>query len=432
MKSIKIIFLVSGLALLCACGSKTSTKQSDTVMSMQIIDRNGFTETISNKDRLSSFETTDFLTPQPFQKVLRVYSKASSGQTMSKITSYHDNGQLWQYLEAVDGRAHGIYREWFSNGQQKVEATLIEGVADIHDLAQSTWVFHGHCKVWDDEGSLMAEFDYEKGLLHQTARYFFPGGNLEKMIPYTQGEIDGTVQVFDENGFMVEEIPYVKGEKHGKAVAFWKPEQLLSKEVFDQGRLVEASYFDISGASSAEVKNGHGKQAQFQEERLNALYSVENGLIEGEVQLFNATGGLHCSYFLKDGKKHGEEWEYYFSAKGEDLKPKLCVHWNEDKIQGQVKTWYPNGKMESQREINNNKKQGIAFSWYKNGDMMLVEEYESELLIKGSYFKPGDKHPVSKIESGKGTATLYTSDGFFLKKIPYEKGRPQQNHADLR
>ncbi len=231
------IFLILALALLCGCASRQGSDQSGTVISMQVIDRNGFTETISNKDRLSNFQSTDFLTPQPYQKILRVYGRNLAGQSTSKITSYHENGQLWQYLEAVDGRAHGAYREWFPNGKQKIEANLVEGVADIHDLAQATWVFQGLCKVWEEEGSLAAEFTYEKGLLHTTARYFFRDGKLKKTIPYEQGEIHGVVQTFDENGSLIEEIPYSENEKFGKATAYWAPDQILSTEVYTRGRL---------------------------------------------------------------------------------------------------------------------------------------------------------------------------------------------------
>jgi antitoxin component YwqK of YwqJK toxin-antitoxin module len=87
--------------------------------------------------------------------------------------------------------------------------------------------------------------------------------------------------------------------------------------------------------------------------------------------------------------------------------------------------------MESQREINNNKKQGSSFAWYKNGNLMLVEEYENDLLIKGSYYKRGDNKAVSKVESGKGVASLYTSEGIFFKKVSYEKGKPQLNSDSL-
>ncbi len=424
------LLLIFALSLFYSCSSRTPTDQSDAVISMQLIDRNGFTETISNKDRIASFKNTDFLTAQPFQKVLRVFGKNISGQSVSKITSYHENGQLWQYLEAVDGRAHGIYREWFPNGVLKIEAHLAEGTADIHDIAQATWIFHGHCKVWEEEGNLVAEFHYEKGQMDAPARYFYPDGKLQKIIPYEQGEIHGIVQSFDEEGNLMEETPYSKGEKEGKAIAYWNPTHPLSTEIFAQGLLSEAFYFDPLGNCIAEVHDGKGKQAEFKEGRLETLYTIENGIIEGEVQTFNPNGSLHTSYILIDEKKQGEEWEYYPSEKGEALRPKLCVHWNDDKIQGQVKTWYPNGKMESQREVNENKKHGTSFSWYKSGDLMLMEEYDNELLIKGSYYKPGDKRPISKIESGKGTASLYTSEGIFLRKVAYEKGKPVVNPND--
>lgn len=425
------ILLILALVFLSSCASKQSD-QSGIIVSMQIVDRNGFTETISNKDRLHAFHTTDFLHPQPFQKVLRVYGRNLEGQSTSRITSYHDNGQLWQYLEAVDGRAHGVYREWFSNGLQKIEANLAEGVADIHDLAQATWIFQGDCKVWEERGSLAAEFYYEKGLLNAPARYFFESGKLQKIVPYDQGEIHGIMQTFNESGELLEEIPYFKGEKEGTALSWWKSEQPLSDEVFKEGRLLQASYYDLIGNCVARVKDGNGKQAQFKEGYLYALFTIDKGIVEGEMQFFLPSGALHCSYFLKDGKKNGEEREYYFCENIKEPKPKLCVHWNDDKIQGQVKTWYPNGNIESQREINGNKKQGLSFAWYKNGDLMLIEEYENDLLFKGSYYKPGDKKAVSKIESGKGLATLYTSDGFFLKKVTYEKGKPLLNNDTMR
>lgn len=428
----KNILFALVLFLLYGCASRTSSDQSGSIVSMQIIDRNGFAETISNKDRLTNYQTTDFLTPQPYQKVLRVYGRNLAGQSTSRITSYHDNGLLWQYLEVVDGRAHGLYQEWFPNGRIKIEAHLIEGVADIHDLAQATWVFEGMSKVWDDQGTLIGEFFYEKGLLNSPAHYYFPNGKLQKIIPYEQGEVHGIVQVFDENTELIEEIPHVKGEKHGEATSYWKPAQLLAKETFSKGYLQNAVYYDKSGECVAEIKDGRGKLAQFKDEKLQALISYANGIPEGEVQLFFPNGDLHISYMIKEGKKDGEEWEYYLRQDSKALRPKLCLHWHDDRIEGQVKTWYSNGQMESQREINSNKKQGVSFAWYKNGDLMLVEEYENDLLIKGAYYKKGDKKAVSKIESGKGLASLYSNEGIFLKKVSYEKGKPTFNDDSTR
>lgn len=420
----KKYILVPFLLFFYGCASHTASNKSDSIVSMQIIDRNGFTETISNKDRLSSFQTTDFLTSQPFQKVLRVYGRNEKGQSTSKITSYHENGGLCQYLEAVDGRANGLYQEFFSNGQLKIKAHLIEGVADIHELAQSTWVFDKECTVWDDQGNKTALFHYAKGLLVDRAQYFFPDGKLQQIIPYEKGQIHGVCQTFDNDGNLLEEIPYCKGEKEGLSITHWAVGKPLSQEVFHEGKLLEAIYKNSQGKEVACVKGGYGKSAQFEEGHLTTLLSIQEGIVEGEISHVNQNGTLHHSYILNEGKKNGAEWEYYSHKPGEKPIPKLFINWEKDQLQGQIKTWYPDGQAESQREVHNNKKQGSSFAWYKNGDLMLTEEYENDLLVKGAYYKKGDKKAVSKIDSGKGVAYLYTPEGVFLKKINYEKGKP--------
>ena len=55
---------------------------------------------------------------------------------------------------------------------------------------------------------------------------------------------------------------------------------------------------------------------------------------------------------------------------------------------------------------------------------MAVEEYEHDLLTKGTYFKKGDSIPVSRVQDGEGVATLFDRRGHFLKKVNYAKSRP--------
>jgi uncharacterized protein YcfL len=85
MKKIATLFLI---LILTGCASKAAQNTND-MATIQILDRNGFSETISAKERLGKYENTDFLTPQPYQKVVRIYGKSSQGKTTSKITTYH-------------------------------------------------------------------------------------------------------------------------------------------------------------------------------------------------------------------------------------------------------------------------------------------------------------------------------------------------------
>ncbi len=410
------------LLFLVGCAQHTQDP-SENLTSIQILDRNGFSETISLRDRLAVYEKTDFLTAQPYQKIVRVFGKVSDGKTFSKITTYHPNGQLWKYLESENGRAHGQYQEWHSNGQLKISATVIEGTSDVSEMGQMTWLFDDASKVYDEQGRLIANILYSKGMLDGLSCYYFPTGEIKQEIPYVKNEIHGTQRSLNVEGDCLEMIPHVFGEKDGLSMTYWSPGQLKAEELYEKGLLINAHYFNLRGETVANVENGFGLQALFQDDHLKTLVEHQNGKIEGKVQTFNSEGCLVNLFSIIDGMKSGEEWEYYPTHDGKE-RPKLFLEWDLDSIHGVTKTWYDNGILESQREMNNNKKHGLSFAWYKEGDLMLMEEYENDLLVKGSYYKNWEKTAISKVENGKGIATLFDKDGRLIRKIDYEKGIP--------
>jgi antitoxin component YwqK of YwqJK toxin-antitoxin module len=301
-----------------------------------------------------------------------------------------------------------------------MQLQVIEGSADLSETAQSTWVFEGVNTIWNDQGKKIAEIYYEKGMLHGDSIYYYPSGQIKKTIPYFQDKIAGTVFFYGEEGNILECIPFENNKMHGKAYAYDQKQNLLYEETFCEGNLQEAKYHLVDKKMQAGVVEGEGTRAEFEDGLLKRLVQYQKGVPEGLVQCLFPDGTLHLSYQQKDGKKHGEEKEYYPGSS----QVKILLSWQEDVLQGTTKTWFVDGLQESQRELYQNKKNGPLYAWYKNGDLMLAEEYEKNLLISGTYYKKKDKKPVSQIHNGKGTATLYDPDGYFLRKIPYEKGLP--------
>lgn len=416
-----LLLTLALLALLTGCRKNQDT--SDSIVSMQIRDRNGFSETISNKDRLKVYQNVDFLSAQPYEKVLRVYGKDGEGKSHSKITSYHDTGGTWQYLEAVDGRAHGKFLEWHENGKVKIEGTIIEGLADFSPTAQKSWLFDGVCTVWNEKGDIEALFHYDRGQLVDEATFYHPTGEVARLIPYRKGVVHGAMQEFDQEGNILLAIGFKEGVKHGRATAKWDSERFQYQEDYREGLLLSGNYFDREGEAIAQIEAGEGIRARFDDGKLYSTTEYHKGKPEGQVEIFDHNGYVKTTYRLQDGMKTGEEWEYYRSE-GHEKRPKLLVTWFEDQIQGMVKTWYEEGGIESQREMSANKKHGLSFAYYRSGDLMMMEEYENDRLIKGSYFKKGEKRPVSEVVKGEGIVTLYNADGHFMKKVTYERGKP--------
>ncbi len=394
--------------------------------SIHIVDRNGFAETISNKERLNQYQNTNFLKPQPYQKVLRIYARSSSGNLRSVITTYHENGNVKQFLEVLNARAHGKYYEWHENGSMSVMTQVIGGTPDVTPMAERSWLFDGLSCAWDEEGNLMAEIPYCQGSIEGTAVHYHKNGQIWKAIPYSKNQADGLVQIFKSDGELLQQIHYVQGQRQGYSWRYWDCDHLASQEEYNCGKLVNGQYFDQQGNVVGEVKQGNGYRAVFGKTHIQELQEYVDGVLEGEVKVFNAEGRLKRIYHVKNGIKHGEEIEYYDRLTAAlTPQPKLSFHWYEGKVQGLAKTWYTNGNQESQKEMAKNAKNGVLTAWYRDGNLMMMEEYEDDKLTRGDYFKKGERSPVSQVNQGKGLATIFDADGYFVQKINYFNGKPE-------
>lgn len=416
----KPIYLFFFGLLFSGCSFSPDQVDSGKITSINIIDHNGMSETINSKDRLNAFENTDFLSPQPYQKVLRVFGRGKNGEIHSCITSYHPNGQIKQYLEAVNNRAFGDYREWYPNGKLKVEARIIGGTPDINTHAEQSWLFDGVNRAWDENGKLIAEIHYAKGELQGDTLYYHPNGQIWKIAPYEKNRLHGTQKIFLENGELFQTISYQDGTKNGIAFRYWNSAQVAYQELYEKGHLMQGLYHSPEGIRISSVQGGNGFRAIFGKKGLQELQEYQNGVQDGCVKVFGEEQNLLSTYSIKKGEKQGEEIDYFPST----LQPKLLLTWNEGVLQGPVKTWYENGQMESQREMSGNQKHGYLTAWYRNGALMLVEEYDTGKLIKGEYYRLGEKIATSQIEKGKGIATLFNAEGNFSKKVHYQDGKP--------
>lgn len=387
--------------------------------SVTIIDRNGVSETISTKQRLDSFQKTDFFKPQPYQKVIRQYARNNQGNLFSQLTTYHPNGQLKQYLEVTNHRAYGIYREFYANGQLKVDSYVIGGTADLNDQAESTWLFHGLSKAFDEEGHLAAQISYNKGGLEGISYYFHSNGSLWKRLRYHQNKLHGFQEIFLSTGAILQTYTANNDLKEGENIRFWPSGQLAYKEMYQEGLLVQGVYYNPQGELAATIENGDGIRAIPAKSYIEQLQEYYLGKQAGVVKQLDEDQKIICTFSIVDGEKMGKELQYY-----PDGQAKLELNWNQGILQGVVQTWYPSGKMESRKEIYQNKKNGLASAWYDDGSLMYVEEYDEDLLIKGQYYQKAEQEPISLVKNGEGTAILFYSSGLLLKKVNYQNGKP--------
>lgn len=396
--------------------------------SISFVDRDGFSTTVKSEARLQYYCNVDYLSPQPYEKVIRIYNKDCSGNSYAYVTTYHSNGLARQYLEIRNAGAFGDYIEWHQNGQMRLKCNVIGGSPDITAEAQQTWKYDGLAEVWDDSGKLVATFNYEKGSLEGEGLRFYPNGEPYIRTPYCRDKIHGTEEMYYSDGTPLASAEWVSGNLQGHAIRYWPNGETASQEEFDGLKLLEGYYFNPDGTLASEVVAGTGFRAVFDRNKIKELHEYRKGLEEGEVKVFDDRGHLVSTYHIKEGQKHGDEVIFFVAEIGVDpldeskRSPHLLIGWHEGKIHGITRTWYPDGGIESQREMANNRRNGIATAWYRNGSVMLMEEYENDKLKKGEYFKKGDFRPETRVSEGNGIATLYDGEGQFLRRINYYHG----------
>jgi antitoxin component YwqK of YwqJK toxin-antitoxin module len=415
------------LCIMCtSCAEREAYKNASSGLAcIQIVDRNGISETISTKERLQNYQNANFTSPQPYSQVLRIYGKNEQGKTLSKLTRYHENGQIHQYLDIVEGRAFGYFREWHPNGVMHIETRVIGGPAECSIQAQSEWVFDGMAKVWNEKGKLLSQMNYEKGSLHGPSIYYDPEeGFMIKFVPYVRDKIEGKVMEYTKDQKILSETSYKNGIKQGKSVGYWKENSPSYVEEYQNGLLEEGEYFSSESVLLCKVHNGEGKKAFFKDGFVGKMAEHKKGVIAGKVEIFDPSKNLLSTYQIHNGKKQGEEILYYLKEEtgGNELLPKLCLYWENDLLSGQIKSFYPSGQIESQKQMSSNKKNGTFCAWYQDGKMMFIEEYEDDLLQSGSYYKKNQPDAISSVIGGRGIATLFDKDGSFVKRINYEKG----------
>ncbi len=423
MKSFFPLFLAC--TAFCSC---SSSFDEEGIICIQIKDASGRSETFNTKERIEKFAQIDFFHPQPYTQVTRIFNKEQNDHSRSIITSYHPNGNIKQYLEGIDSVAKGSYQEWHANGAKKIDATVVGGPFNLHYSAQKDWLFDGTSKVWDEENHLLAEIQYDLGMLEGVSTYYYKQGEIKTKIPYKKNQIDGLFLSYYPSGALKTQESYKKGIKQGTSIGYWENEQPTFLEEYEEGLLQTAVYHDINGDVLGEIANGCGEKILWKADFLEKKISYLAGKPEGKVILYASSGDVSGQYEQKDGQKQGKETLFYpRKTLEEKLQPKLQVEWDRDMIHGLVKTWYPCGTLESQKEYAQNKKNGMCCAWYKNGSLMLLEKYENDLLSSGSYYQKDDPSPTSKVSKGSGIAVIYDGkSGQFLRKIAYENGKPQE------
>lgn len=137
--------------------------------------------------------------------------------------NYYENGKLKSESEKNDnGKLEGIYREYFENGQLKLECSYKNGELDgiskeYYKNNKLSCEYHfkdgkldGLCKEYYESGKIKEEYYCKDGKFEGTYKKYYTNGKEKSEYNYKNGQLEGTAKEYRINGDVEVEYDYKK------------------------------------------------------------------------------------------------------------------------------------------------------------------------------------------------------------------------------
>jgi antitoxin component YwqK of YwqJK toxin-antitoxin module len=139
-----------------------------------------------------------------------LYLKGSEDTFNGTLVENYSPEVLKLSIRIQDGRAHGLSRGWYLNGQMEVEEHFVNGVSNG---MRTRWYANGSRKSqarvadgvvvgrfmqWHENGVKAAEVNMVDGQPHGLAQAWYPSGTLKCKVPYDHGDAGEAVYFPDE------------------------------------------------------------------------------------------------------------------------------------------------------------------------------------------------------------------------------------------
>lgn len=168
-----------------------------------------------------------------------------SCQRKKKIVTVHPNGYYKEVYHVVDDSIReGSYMKYYEND---ILADSCHYVADK---------IHGTRKIFNPEGYLEIEENYQNGIFHGPYTTYYPNGQAKKIQEYVNNRIQGMVKEFYPDGQLKAEVSFVDNLENGPFVEYFENgnkhwegfyqdgdfEQDTLKEFDQQGELIRKMF----------------------------------------------------------------------------------------------------------------------------------------------------------------------------------------------
>lgn len=401
------------------------------------------------------------------------------GTLQGEYKEYFSWGGIDEEKYYKDGSLHGEYKSYFDNGNLYAEGHYFEGYAIgpwkyYHpngilkkELYYSDGVNIGHMTMYSITGEKRANYFYNGGILYRTQvfdkngkevcniktpqgkgeyifksvgghnflkskldggehhgqkQFYFPNGQVLETVNKNHGESHGDFKSFYPNGTVKEVGRYVYGNKQGEWKVYHHNGKLKTRVVYENdlvkdslvryyitGEVKEIEYYDKNGESITS-KYMHSSGA------MNCIVPTDGGFTHGEYANHDAFGEVAINRIYNGGQCVS----YNYKKDGKLTEPKV-INGN-----GNIKTYYNNGKLASQYKEKGGLYEGAYKRMHSNGNPWVEASYLHDKKHGNykAYYADGTLRFECnyKYNRKNGVLKKYNKNGKLLMEEKYNEG----------
>lgn len=213
----------------------------------------------------------------------------NTGKPDGSYKEFYENGNLKVEGNFKEGKQHGSYKKYYSNGEIHIKGSYKDGELD------------GVRKTYYKNGELEKKEKYKAGKLHGSFKSYYENGELNVKTSYTNDTLDGDYEKYDDKGQLRIDASLKKGLLTGSYKEYYSNGKSKIETEFKDGQMVDGqyrSYYD------------NGKKKVFstiKNEALNGPFEAysKNGTLMAKGEFENGQF-VHKEFFTdsRDGQKY--------------------------------------------------------------------------------------------------------------------------------
>jgi antitoxin component YwqK of YwqJK toxin-antitoxin module len=270
-------------------------------------------------------------------------------------------------------------RPGYIGGPARSSDTIIQRYPDgrpqvtrqVMQDAAGNFLNHGIWKLFSRRGEVMAEGEFNEGLMDGTwQRWHAVGsGGLFQEAPFNQfqgpwlsmatfrnGKLDGSWTIFDRSRRKILEMPYARGKRHGRATWYY-PNGLPMREVdFSEGQL-------------------HGQLVEYNQQNRRTREAVYD---EGQ-EIITRTEWYYRDQKRSESSYLGPKAEFLADDDWWNAQPAAYETTGDEVQHGPTREWYPNGQLRLAGQYRQGLQTGSFMWWHANGQKQIEGQFVNGL-----------------------------------------------------